>query len=266
MNKFLATPLYFMLCLACIALMLSACEKDSALLISPRQQVQLGQQLDSSVRANPSEYPLLDSAKNPQAYQHLYGIFDKIVNSGKVRHTEFPWQIKIIADDSTLNAFAAPGGYTYVYTGLIKYLDKEDDLAGVLGHEIAHADLEHSARSLERSSAADLVLDFLLGDNSLAGQVAGQLTGLKFSRDFETQADLQSVEYLAETNYNCAGAASFFKKLDERGDGANLPEFFSTHPKSADRFAKIDAEATKIGCDTTALNPASYQDFKKMLP
>lgn len=268
MNKIFTTPFYYTVSLFFMAvLLISACEEDSALFISPTQQIELGRQLDSVVMANSQEYPVLDSASNPQAYKYLYDIFNEILNSGAVRYRdEFPWQIKIIQDDSTLNAFAAPGGYTYVYTGLIKYLDQEDDLAGVLGHEIAHADLEHSARIIERSSAAGLVLDFLLGDNSLAGQVVGQLINLRFGRSFETQADLESVKYLSNTNYNCAAAGSFFEKLAEAGDGPNLPEFFSTHPKNEDRFAEINEKAQEIGCDTTALAPATYQDFKNMLP
>jgi len=64
---------------------------------------------------------------------------------------DFAWQVKIIDDPETLNAFATPGGYIYVYTGLIKFLDTEDQLAGVMGHEIAHADLRHSTRQMTSS-------------------------------------------------------------------------------------------------------------------
>ena len=62
--------------------------------------------------------------------------------------SDFDWELKIIHDDETLNAFCAPGGYIYVYTGLIKFLAHEDNLAGVIGHEIAHADLRHSTQQL----------------------------------------------------------------------------------------------------------------------
>lgn len=268
MNKIFLNPYPVVIGgLIAVGLLLSACEEDSALFISPEQQVQLGAQLDSTILADPQEYPVLDPTAYPEAYDYLNNIFDEILNSGAVRYrNEFPWQIRIIQDDSTLNAFAAPGGYVYVYTGLIQYLEQEDDLAGVLGHEIAHADLEHSARAIERSSAAGLVLDFLLGDSSLAGDILGQLTSLSFSRSFETQADSESVEYLSNTGYNCAAAGSFFRKLEERGEGGNDPEFFSTHPKIEDRYVNIEQKAEEINCDTTPANPASYQDFQNMLP
>ena len=96
--------------------------------------VQLGAQLKYEIESNPTEYPILDSVQYPEAYYHLYRLRDSILNTGAVTHADdFSWELKIIHDDNVLNAFAAPGGYIYVYTGLIKYLDTEDQLAGVMG-------------------------------------------------------------------------------------------------------------------------------------
>ena len=246
----------------------SSCEKDSAIFISLAQEKQLGYQLDSTIRADPAQYPLLDPTQYPDAYNYLEGIFNKILNSGEVRYKdEFDWQINIIQDDSVLNAFATPGGYVYVYTGLIKYLDQEDDLAGVLGHEIAHADLEHSARMIEKNYGVSVVLSILLGQNSeQLTNIAGGLVGLSFSRNFEAQADEQSVIYLSQTDYNCAAARSFFEKLIASEQTGSQPEFLSTHPNPGNRVEDITKKAQEIGCDMTPLNPSSYQDFKNMLP
>ncbi|MEO0333055.1 MAG: M48 family metalloprotease, partial [Bacteroidota bacterium] len=197
-----------------------------------------------------------------------YGILD----SEEVAYREtFPWQIRIIQNDSTLNAFAAPGGFVYVYTGLIKYLDSEDDLAGVLGHEIAHADLRHSMRNIQRQYGISILLSLLLGENSsqltqIAAQLASGVAGLSFSREFEREADEASVEYLSQTAYNCAGARSFFQKLTEDGKTTGIPTFLSTHPNPNNRFENITQKANEINCSTQPLNPPSYQDFQQMLP
>lgn len=247
---------------------ISSCGSDKPLFISLEQEKRLGEQLDSAIMADPEQYPVLDRSQYPDAYNYLQGIFSKIINSGEVRYEdEFPWEIKIVQNDTTLNAFATPGGYIYVYTGLIKYLDKEDDLTGVLGHEVAHADLRHSARALERQYGIDLLLSVILGEDvSQLTQIATGLVNLKFSRNFESEADDQSVVYLSETNYNCAGASSFFQKLTEEGQAGRVPAFLSTHPNPPDRVENITEKAAEVGCSTNPLNPSSYQDFKNMLP
>lgn len=267
-RKFTSSKQVHFFLFALVFIIISSCETDKPLFISLEQEVQLGRQLDSAITADPQQYPVLDPEQYPDAYHYLENIFTKILNSGEVRYKEeFPWQIKIIENDSTLNAFAAPGGFIYVYTGLIKYLDKEDDLAGVLAHEIAHADLRHSARMIERQYGISIVLSIILGENAQKlGEIAVGLVGLEFSRDFETEADRESVEYLSGTNYNCAAARSFFQKLTELGQTGNVPEFLSTHPNPPDRVENITEKAQQVGCSTDPLNPASYQDFKNMLP
>lgn len=250
-----------------LASLFVSCEEDSALFISPNQQIVLGQQLDSAIMADPAQYPILDEGQYDDAYQYLQGMLDEILASDDLRYEEFPWQIKIIEDDEVLNAFAAPGGFMYVYTGLIKYLDTEDDLAGVIGHEVAHADLEHSARMMERNYTAQTLLSIVLGEGSAQiGDIAAGLAGLSFSRSFETDADERSVEYLADTDYNCAATASFFQKLQDSGQAGGGPEFLSTHPNPDNRVENINAKANEVGCDTTPLDPPTYQDFQNMLP
>src|SRR5690606_15964356 len=113
-------------------------------LLSLEDDIELGAQLHDEILSNPDEYPLLDPEAFADAYEHMYRIRDAILASDDIRYAEeFEWQLYILHDDEVLNAFAAPGGYIYVYTGLIRFLEREDDLAGVLGHEIAHADRRH---------------------------------------------------------------------------------------------------------------------------
>ncbi|MGB3778416.1 MAG: M48 family metalloprotease [Tunicatimonas sp.] len=251
---------------------LSACgDSNDPLFIGINQQKELGRQFDSTIVASPAEYPILSETEYPEANAYIQGIFNEILKSDAIDHRdEFNWKIRIIDNDSVLNAFATPGGYAYVYTGLIKYLDQEDDLAGVLGHEIAHAAEEHSARNMERAYGAEVLLSILVGENSseLTRIVTNSATGLlslSYGRGLETEADEKSVAYLADTKYNCAGASSFFEKLEAEG-GPRQPQFLSTHPNPGNRVENITQTAAGIGCSTQPLNPASYEDFKRMLP
>ena len=256
---------------------LTACGGDDSIFSEPLfigidQQKELGRQFDSTIVASPAEYPILSETEYPDANTYIQGIFNEILKSDAIDHRdEFDWKIRIIENDSVLNAFATPGGYAYVYTGLIKYLDQEDDLAGVLGHEIAHAAEEHSARNMERAYTFGTLLSIITGgdDSNNIGKIVADLAAgaeqLRYGRGLETEADEKSVEYLADTKYNCAGASSFFEKLEAEG-GARQPEFLSTHPNPGNRVDNITQTAAGIGCSTQPATQTRYEDFKQMLP
>lgn len=241
---------------------------DTPLIISLDDDKALGKQFDEEISKNTTEYPLLDPAQYATAYTYITKIRDKILNSGRVKHKDdFVWQVKIIKNDSVLNAFCTPGGYIYVYSGIIKYLEKEDDLAGVLGHEIAHADLRHTSHSIQTEQGISIIQEILLGKNYAAvANIAKQLGFLKYSRCHESQADEASVVYLSGTNYKCNGAASFFEKIAAQG-GSSTPVFLSTHPDPGKRVESINAKSTKLNCNvTTPAADADYTAFKASLP
>ena len=135
----------------------------------------------------------MDSVRYASAYSFIRGLKDSILNTGEIDYrNEFAWQVYIIEDDTSLNAFATPGGYLYFYTGLIKYLQNEDDLMGVMGHEIAHADKRHLVQQLQREYGVNLLLSIALGEQpDQAAQILNSLGSLKFSRNNETEADLE---------------------------------------------------------------------------
>lgn len=227
----------------------------------------LGLQVKNEIASDPATYPILPEAQYPQAYTYLREVRDKILNSGQVRYkNEFAWEVYIIRDDNTLNAFCAPGGYIYVYTGLIKYLDSEDEFAGVMAHEIAHADRRHSTSQLTKAYGISTLLSVVLGDNQSAlTDIAQNLLFLSFSRGDETDADEHSVMYLCPTDLNAAGAAGFFEKIEAQG-GSNPPQFLSTHPNPDNRIVKIYEEKTELGCTGTATYDAAYAAFQASLP
>ncbi|WP_210464992.1 M48 family metallopeptidase [Rufibacter roseolus] len=235
--------------------------------------MQVSQQVDS---AYGSKGQLLDrNSRNPRiraAYAHLDAIVERLLESGEVSYREeFPWDVKIINDPEIQNAFATPGGHIYVFTGLIKYLDNEDQLAGVLGHEIAHADQRHSIKQLQKQYGISVLTKLILGNETgnlerIFTQVGGQLVGLKFSRDYEREADEYSVRYLGATDfYACDGAAGFFQKMQSLEDRGTPPEFISTHPDPANRIREIQARAQQQGCKTGTAANTGYQEFKRNL-
>src|SRR5690554_309656 len=227
---------------------------------------ELGKQVANEIDSNPQEYPVLDSASNPVPYKFLYDIRNKILNSGKVEHrSNFAWRMRIINDDQTKNAFCTPGGYIYVYTGLIKYLDSEEQLAGVLAHEIGHADLRHSTRQMTKLYGVETLLNMLAGDRALIKDITKSIIGLKFSRTHETEADKASVTYLCPTDYVAAGGAKFFEKIEAEG-GAGVPEWLSTHPSPDNRIEYFYNQSTEQGCTGKETYKARYQLLLRALP
>ncbi|MBC5991469.1 M48 family metalloprotease [Pontibacter cellulosilyticus] len=275
MNRLAYLPIWAIT--LCSLLLFSSCEDNDGVIFSIQDDIRLGQQVsqqvDSTYRA---QGKLLErnstNAKTQQAYQSLDRIVNRVLNSGQVKYrTEFPWTVKIIKDDNTLNAFATPGGHIYVFSGLVKYLEDEDHFAGVLAHEIAHADKRHSVKQLQRDYGIAILLSVALGNDpgtlkTIAAQLAGSLAGLRFSRDAETEADNTSVDYLAGTNhYACDGAAGFFIKMQQDAQQSSPPEFLSTHPDPGNRIQNIQQLAQQKGCKTTSAADTDFQQLKNAL-
>ena len=230
------------------------------------QDLQMGDATRAQIETDPTTYPILDSATYHVAYGHLYRMRAAILNSGKVYYKDdFPWRLRIIKDDNTLNAFCTPGGYIYVYTGIIKYLDNETQLAGVLGHEIAHADRRHSANQMLKQYGLQTLIDiFTSGSTQQIAQIGAQLIALKFSRTDETEADDYSVRYLLGTEYDPQGAKYFFQKI---GGSTSVPEFLSTHPNPDNRVTNIEETWKCLGSGgNTGTFATRYQELKNSLP
>jgi predicted Zn-dependent protease len=122
----------------------------------------MGKELYNEV-INSGQYKVMNRSEHKALYDYVEGIKMKILNSGQLDHRkDFDWTLTLIDDDKTINAFCAPGGYVFVYTGILKYLEDEAQLAGVLAHEIGHADKRHGSRQLTKTIGIELVLGFLL--------------------------------------------------------------------------------------------------------
>jgi predicted Zn-dependent protease len=234
--------------------------------------VDLGRQSVASF-AEDTTMIMLAPEEYPEAYRHLERIVQEVVKSQEIEYGElFAYDsVRIIDDDETLNAFCLPGGFIYVYTGLIKYLDAEDHLAGVLGHEIAHAELRHSSIRLQREYGRQRLLELIVLTAPSAGTVASaailkELTSLSYSRDQEAASDDMSVRYLNGSSYACDGTAGFFVKLLEQGADVGIPAYLSSHPDSEARVSDIRARAGNLGCSTALGDQSNWQAFKASLP
>ncbi len=235
--------------------------------------VELGLRAVEAIEAEPEEYPLLSEDENWEVYAYMRALVREIVQSEAVQYRDlFAYDsVKVIYDDETLNAFCTPGGFIYVYTGLIRYLDAEDHLAGVLGHEIAHAERRHSSRQMQKEFGKQRLLEFLALSGTLSlGNVAfaaivDKLTDLSYSRDLEAEADDLSVRYLAESRYACDGAAGFFDKLLREGENVAIHEVLSDHPDAAARVRDVQSAAQEARCSTEVGDQTRWLEFQAVL-
>lgn len=254
-------PYLILLTLVCSV----GCSKDGDInVFSVEQDLELGRMTDEQIRADPATYRILDQQDYPEAYAYVQGMVDDIVAKGMVAYADvFPYQVTLIESDQE-NAFATPGGYIYVYTGIVKVLENGDQLAGVLGHEITHSARRHSTDQLTKQYGVTTLLGVLSGgDPGLLSQIAGSLLTLEFSREDEREADAGSVDYLCETDYAANGAAGFFEMIQGAG---SPPEFLSTHPNPGNRVEAINARAAEKSCSTTVTDTEAFQRFKAQLP
>ncbi len=164
-----------------------------------------------------------------------------------------PFTIKVI-DNDEINAFALPGGFFYVNTGLILAADNESELAGVMAHEIAHVAARHATKNATRSEIFNLASIPLIFIGGPAGYAVRQFVGLavpmsflKFSRDAEREADLLGLEYQYATGYDPQEFVKFFEKLQEKKHKKKglLSRAFSTHPMTEDRIKRADEEIAR---------------------
>jgi beta-barrel assembly-enhancing protease len=223
-------------------------------LFSKQEDVELGKQVQAEIARNPQQYPILN---NPEVRNYVQGIVNTILTSPNIKNRDFNYTVSIINDDKTVNAFSIPGGPMYVYTGLLKFIDNEATLAGIMAHEITHADERHATERMTEVYGLQIIASIALGQNPgvlteiLAG-LAGNLAVLKFGRDDETEADAMSFKDLntipGKPWYPAAIRYFMQKTLSQQGSrGSSLENLFATHPPSQERLEHVDRLAREAG-------------------
>jgi beta-barrel assembly-enhancing protease len=236
--KFLPTA-----CCIYLLILSITCDNVTNLFISDEQEVELGTKYRDQIEADSGTYPLYTAKTgyNQKLVTYIDSIGQNIVGHQDDR-TDIDFSFKVINNDSIINAFAVPGGFVYVYTGLLLKAKNEAEIAGVLAHEIAHVAKRHGAKQLVKQYGVSMLLDVLIGDSSAIRTVVDISSGLlflKYGRDNEFEADSCATEYLISTGYNPTGMKSFLEFLASLGSSPKLLEFMSTHPNTGDRVAAV---------------------------
>lgn len=160
------------------------------------------------------------------------------------------WEINVFESDE-INAFCAPGGKIGVYTGIVNQLKLTDDeLAAVMGHEIAHALREHSREQASQKAVSGLITSTIAAATGMPGELmdAGSqmLVHLPNSRSMELESDVIGLELMARAGYNPRNASSVWKKMLQASGSKNGPAFLSTHPAGEQRIEELDAYVPKV--------------------
>lgn len=181
-----------------------------------------------------------------------------------VERKDLTWRFAIL-DTDEVNAFAAPGGFIYVTRGLMKMVGSEDELAGVIAHEMGHVDSKHSVRQAEKSGLMTaLVIGMGLNKKTKkaapVAAIAAYFANLKFSRNDEFEADACAVKYTHAAGYNPQGLLSFFDKINNDSSTSKVTKYFSTHPPTDDRISAVKKQIARLPARTgtaTASVPAN---------
>ena len=208
--------------------------------ISDEQEVEIGKQTNQQVL---QQYQLYDS---PQIQQYVSNLGQELLNSSDSR--DIPFTFQVVKSDE-VNAFATPGGFVYVTTGLLETAENRAQLASVMAHEIAHINERHGIEGLKQAVAAQGIANTVGVDSNTLAQIAYQVAvDLPQSRSFEYEADSSGLEILQQAGYPPQAFANFLAKLQ---GGGGTPEFLRTHPKSEDRIEAISQTETATQVSTS---------------
>lgn len=234
-------------------------------LVSESQEIQMGKEADPQIVA---EYGLYD---DPDLQAYVAAIGQDIA---KVSHrSNLDYTVRVV-DSPIVNAFAVPGGFVYITRGILAQFNSEDELAGVMGHEIGHVVARHSAEQMSKAQLAGLGLQVgSVVSETFAkySQVAGVGVGLlflSFSRDQESESDLLGVEYSTKLGYDSHRMADFFETLSAMREqsGQSLPGFLSTHPDPGDRQVRVNrlTEEWQAKVDYRPLNKTRHDYLRRI--
>jgi hypothetical protein len=237
---------------AAIALTAEAADNRTKLkpglnLFSPQQDIEIGKEVSRQAESQ------LQIINDRQASSYIDALGKKL--AAHAPGEKYPYQFKIV-NDTSINAFALPGGYVFVHRGAIEAADTEAQIAGVMAHEIGHVVLRHGTNQMSKSYLAQAPLAILggvLGSNSVGGVLsqlgvsfAASSLLLKYSRDAETQADLMGTQILHDSGYDPRAMVEFFEKIQAESKGRAV-QFFSDHPNPENRISNVQKEIERLG-------------------
>lgn len=245
------------------ALLLTGCKGGAAsLLISNEQEVELGSGVDVEIER---EYKILQDS-DPVAVWARQLVNEMVPASEQFRDpAQFGgYKVEVIYDNNLVNAFAAPGGYVYIVSGLILSAETCAEVAGVVGHELAHVTQRHSVKKLAKSAIFSSLASVILNEGISQQVIVAAYSVLQntaFSRRDESESDKVGSQIMYETGYNPHALADMFETLKEQsgsGGGGKLMAFLSSHPDPGDRANTIRERIAKDWSDVQEGDSSTY--------
>jgi hypothetical protein len=236
---------------------------------SPQDDVKLGRQAAAEAE---QQLPLL---RDPEVSDYLSRVGNRLVASipSEFQHREFQYYFKVV-NARDINAFALPGGPMYVNRGMIEAAHREGEMAGVMAHELSHVALRHGTAQATKAQKYGLLANILgIGGAILGGpagaaaQIAGQGVGvyfLKFSREYETEADILGAQIMARAGYDPRDLANMFKTIEQQSGGGG-GGFLSDHPSPANRYARINQEAQYLRVENPVRDTREFDRIQAKL-
>jgi predicted Zn-dependent protease len=234
-------------------------------LISSQEENQIGLQVKSELETKQGVRYLND----PVVVDYVRAVAGKMIASGQRDRSDVQWQVNVIDDNKTVNAFATPGGFLYVYSGLVAAADNEAQLAGVMAHETGHVVARHAARNLITAYGLEAAAGLAAGNNpgllrQLATSIAANGLFLAHSRADETEADEYGARYLSAGGYDPNGIVQFFHTLQaKQGQVPGVMVFLSDHPATGDRITHLQQYIAQHRLTGNVLNEAPYRSIKQ---
>jgi Zn-dependent protease with chaperone function len=235
------------------------------------KDVQLGREAANQVER---ELPLL---RDPEVQNYLNRVGRRLVEAipSQFQYSQFRYSFKPV-DVSDLNAFALPGGFTYVNRGLMQAARNESELAGVMAHEISHVALRHGTAQMAKGQKLAVgatigqVLGAILGGPVGGVVAAGSQIGfgayfLKYSRAYERQADTLGAQIMARAGYDPRDLANVFRTLEQASGGRSGPEWLSSHPNPGNRYEAINREADLLRVQNPVHNTPEFTRIQARL-
>ena len=240
--------------------LLNGCEtnpytgRSQFLMTSVSDEMQMGAQAYDQVKTDPK----MKQSQDPREIEPVKRVAARIIEAAKrSKYAEmaqqFQWEVTVIKDDKTMNAFALPGGKIAVYTGIFPVAKTEAGLAAVLGHEVTHALARHGAERMSQGQAASIGVQVLgaaagigtgnaaLGQATMAALGAGAQVGvlLPFSRKHESEADYIGILLAADAGYDPQESVHLWERMEKMSGGGGPSEFLSTHPGHETRIEQL---------------------------
>lgn len=228
--------------------------RSQLLMTSVSQEMQMGAQAYSQVKNDPK----MHQSQDPREIEPVRRVAARIIEAAKRSKyaemaNQFQWEVTVIKDDKTMNAFALPGGKIAVYTGIFPVAKTEAGLAAVLGHEVTHALARHGAERMSQGQLTNVTLQVLgtavgtAGDNAMLGQAAMAALGagvqvgvlLPFSRKHESEADYIGILLAADAGYDPRESVHLWERMEQVSSGKGPSEFLLTHPGHETRIEQL---------------------------